>query len=307
MVNLTEISDEFIEYCRAKNLSEHTLRAYRQDLNDFLIWGGKCAHQNPFAKDTMMGWMMDMRERGLGPASIKRRIACLKVLCRWLEEDERIEDNPFHKFRANVRLPRRLPRNLYHEELKVLFGSRSVEGHEHFGATMSLILELLFTTGIRVGELCQVRIHDINLGGNSIAIQGKGNRERRVFLVDDIIKCQIKAYYKVREQLTPRTDGLLLTTRGTAITPDYVRRMLRKHVENLKLKRRITPHMLRHSAATQLLESGVDIRFVQKLLGHASISTTEIYTHVSDSRLQEAIRTANPRSQLDEHRIGLEP
>jgi len=297
-MNLKEISDDFVEYCQAKNLSEHTLRAYRQDLNDFQAWGKTYAEQNPFAKEVMMGWMMDMRERGLGPASIKRRIACLKVLCRWLEENERIEENPFHKFRANVRLPRRLPRNLSHEELKVLFGSRTVGNHEPRRATMSLILELLFTTGIRVGELCQIRVQDVNLGGNSIVIQGKGNRERRVFLVDDIINCQILAYYNVRKKLTPLTDGLLLTTRGTTITPDYVRRMLRKHVESLNLKRRITPHMLRHSAATQLLESGVDIRFVQKLLGHASISTTEIYTHVSDPRLQEAIRTANPRSQI---------
>jgi len=295
---LNTITNDFIEHCRTKSLSEHTFRAYRQDLNDFQRWVARSAAENPFSKDAITGWMMDMRDRGQAPASIKRRIACVKVLCRWLEDEERLDDNPFHKMRATVRLPRRLPRNLKRDELQALFGPRWCGSDGFRSATLSLALELLFTTGVRVGELCQIRIQDIDLGAGSIAIKGKGNRERRVFLVDDKIKHQITAYIKRRNKLSTRPDELLVSARGTSATPDYIRRIIHQHVDKLELRRRITPHMLRHSAATQLLENGVDIRLVQKLLGHASISTTEIYTHVSDTCLQDAIRAANPRGRI---------
>ena len=298
-MTLNLITTDFIEHCRTKSLSEHTYRAYRQDLNDFQRWASQHNAENPFTKDAITAWMMDMRDRGQAPASIKRRVACIKVLCRWLEDEERLDDNPFHKMRATVRLPRRLPRNLNRDELQALFGPRWRNNNGFRAATLSLALELLFTTGVRVGELCQIRIQDIDLGSGTIAIKGKGNRERRVFLVDNKIKSQISAYIKRHNKLQIQPDELLVSVRGTPATPDYIRRIIHQHVENLELTRRITPHMLRHSAATQLLENGVDIRFVQKLLGHASISTTEIYTHVSDTCLQDAIRAANPRGRIE--------
>ncbi len=292
------IANEFIEHCRAKDLSDHTVRAYRQDLNDLLAWIARNAGAFLFTKEAITAWITDMRNRGQAPTSIKRRVACVKVLCRWLEDEERLDDNPFHKLRISIRLPRRLPRNLKQNELKVLFGNGQRNETEVRINTLSLALELLFTTGVRIGELCKIRIQDIDLTAGTIAVKGKGNRERRVFLVDDVIKRQVATYIKRRNKLVFETDRLLITTRGGPASPGYIRKMLHKHVETLKLERRITPHMLRHSAATQLLETGVDIRFVQKLLGHASISTTEIYTHVSDTSLQDAIRAANPRGRI---------
>ena len=298
---LNTITIEFLDHCRTKDLSDHTLRAYRQDLNDFQKWSAREKPINWFSKETIIAWMADMRERNLAPASIKRRIACLKVICRWLEDEERISDSPFHRLRATVRLPRRLPRNLSQDELMSLFGARDVLGGkepEFRAATLSLALEILFTTGIRVGELCSIQLNDLDLNDGVITIQGKGNRERRVFLVDAEIKELVRAYIKRRTETLPRTDTLLVTRRGTPVTPDHIRKSLHRHIEGLGFSRKITPHMLRHTAATQLLENGVDIRFVQKLLGHASISTTEIYTHVSDAKLRDVIRTANPRRLL---------
>lgn len=297
-MHLQIISNEFLDHCKHKDLSNYTLRAYRQDLNDFNKWTARSDTENWVSKDSITNWMTDMRNRGLAPATVKRRIACLKVLCRWLEDEERIPNNPFHRLRATVRLARRLPRNLTHAELKSLLGTNDVldEGRPNFQAnTLTLALELLFTTGIRIGELCSIHLNDIDLGSGIILIKGKGNRERRVFLVDDNIKKRIKAYLKRRSQTIPSTNTLLVTRRGNPISPDLIRKSLHQRTESLGLPRKITPHMLRHTAATQLLENGVDIRFVQKLLGHASISTTEIYTHVSDTKLQEAIKTANPR------------
>ncbi len=301
-MHLNIIITEFLGHCRTKDLSKHTLRAYRQDLGDFQKWVIRDDPENQFSREAMVAWISDMRERNLAPASVKRRVACLKVLLLWLEDEEKITDNPFHRLRATVRLPRRLPRNLTQDELSALFGTRVANGCEESGirnATLDLALELLFTTGIRIGELCSIQLQDIDFSSRIIAIKGKGNRERRVFLVDDQIKEQIIAYTKRRSETTPRTNVLLVTQRGTPATPDHIRKNLHQRIEGLNLPRKITPHMLRHTAATQLLENGVDIRFVQKLLGHASISTTEIYTHVSDVKLQDAIRAANPRRLLE--------
>ena len=300
-MKLKTITDDFLANCQAKGLSPHTIRAYRQDIRDLSNWMARENLEPPFTKDIVLHWIEDMRARDLAPASLKRRLACLRVLCRWLEGESRVSENPFHRLRTPIRLPKRLPRNLSVGELKTLFG-RGEPGHricpDFRQKTLGLALDLLFCTGVRIGELCGIRLQDIDLASGVIAIRGKGNRERRVFLVDERIKGLVSDYMARREAIAPTTNVLLATPHATAATPDYIRKTLHGYTETLSMPRRITPHMLRHTAATQLLDAGVDIRFVQKLLGHASISTTEIYTHVSDQSLQNAIRTANPRRRI---------
>jgi integrase/recombinase XerD len=323
-MDLGSVVDEFLAAGQARGLSDHTLRAYRQDLTAFRRWARQTAPDPLFGKDAVLDWIAAMRAQGYAAATIKRRLACLKVLCRWLEDEERLGDNPFHRLRATIRLPHRLPRNLKAEEIRALLpsdtrpaGARTGHGPggetggettagagdahphpSHSAATLSLALELMFTTGVRVGELCSVRLRDIDLAAGAIAIRGKGNRERHVFLVDDAVTAQLRAYIASRRPAVPDLDSLLLTPRGLAADPNHIRRLLHRHASDLKLSRRITPHMLRHTAATELLRCGVDIRLVQKLLGHASISTTEIYTHVSDSTLSTTLRKVNPRGRL---------
>ena len=300
-MSLTKIGDKFLIHCRARGLSLHTVRAYRQDIHDLAAWMFRKEHEPPLTKDIVLLWVEDMRARNLAPASIKRRLACLKTLYRWLESEGRLTKSPFHSLSTSIQLPKRLPRHLTHSELKTLFeGDRPrLQVRSDFKcATLNLALELLFITGVRVGELCNIRLQDIDFASGFVAIRGKGNRERRVFLVDEQIKSLIADYIERRAEMSPVTDVLLVTSRATAASPDFIRKTLHNYTKTLFMPRRITPHMLRHTAATQLLESGVDIRFVQKLLGHASISTTEIYTHVSDNSLREAIRSANPRRRL---------
>jgi site-specific recombinase XerD len=300
-MDFSRLRDEFLRHCQIKNLSPHTMRAYKQDLNDFAAWLAQHDGANAFSKDTVAGWLSAMRERGLSPASIKRRVACLKVLCRWLEESAGLETSPFRGWRTNIRMRKRLPKNLSRTELKAVLGLSRKDPFAVLGfnaATLKLALELLFCTAIRVGELCSITLASIDLAHGTIAINGKGNRERQVFLVDDRVVEFVRHYLGRRQAVSPKTEALLVTTRGAPLTPDAIRRRLRRHAEKMGLERRVTPHMFRHTAATELLESGVDIRFVQKLLGHASISTTEIYTHVSNRSLKEAIRTANPRARL---------
>lgn len=300
-MNLKNLTTEFLSHCQTKNLSLHTLRAYRQDLRDLVTWMRGSEHEHPFTKTAIVDWIDDMRARALSPTTIKRRLACLKVMCRWLEDEERLEDNPFHRLRTPIKLSKRLPRHLTSGELKILFGGLNARNDvlpDFRRVTLGLALEILFMTGVRVGELCGIRLQDIDLASGTIMVHGKGNRERRVFLVDKQIKSFITTYLKHRQALSPQSDVLLVTNRGNAVSPDYIRKCLHKHANARSLHRRVTPHMLRHSAATHLLENGVDIRFVQKLLGHASISTTEIYTHVSDTSLRMAVQAANPRRQF---------
>lgn len=287
----------FLDHCRSKGLSAHTLMAYRQDLSDYAHWLDGKRVSMPFEKDAISDWVLALQDRGMAAASIKRRIACLKVMCRWLEDEECIDTSPFHRMRLNIRLPRRLPKNLHHEELRALFETArrpppSVVS-QMVQSTLQVAVELMFTTGVRVGELCTIRVQDIDFAQGGISIRGKGNRERRVFFVDDDMRALVRTYLNLRTATRPGGDTLLVTRLGTSVTPDYIRRHLKTLAERAGLKRPVTPHMLRHSAATELLENGVDIRFVQKLLGHSSISTTEIYTHVSDTSLRTAIQSAN--------------
>ncbi len=299
-MNLQEVTAQFLDYCQGKGLSDHTLRAYRQDLTHYQEWAAKKEDLDPFGKASITGWMLHQQKQGMAPASIRRRVACLKVLFRWLDED--LEDfvNPFHKLRATVQIPKRLPRNLKADELKKLLNppdepGPTVSRTDFPRLTLKLAIEILFTTGIRVGELCTITLPDINLPEETIAIKGKGNRERIVFLVDSEIATLLKNYIHLRKTTAPKTDHLLVTTTGSPAKPDYIRRHLHKLTKQTGLLRKITPHMLRHSAATQLIENGVDIRFVQKLLGHSSISTTEMYTHVTNSVLHQSVRRANPK------------
>ena len=286
--------------CRARGLSDHTLRAYRQDFRALAGWCAEIGREPAVERGLLLDWMEAMRARNLHPASIKRRIACMKGFGRWLEAEGHVAENPMQAWRTVIRLPKRLPRALPKAELRALLevSIPDAESDSFEQCTLDLAIALLFTTGVRVGELCGIRLDDIDRKSGVIAIRGKGNRERRVFLVDVDTQRQLSAYLARREALVPLTECLFLDRKGNALRPDGVRRLLHRRVADLELGRRVTPHMLRHSAATQLLENGVDIRLVQKLLGHASISTTEIYTHVSDGNLQTAIRNANPRGRL---------
>ncbi len=302
-MDFSGLANDFFAHCRRKGLSEHTLRAYRRDLDDYSVWLMRCEALDPFEKDVVSLWISDLRERQLAAASIKRRLACLKVMFAWLEHEERIDFNPFHKLKTPIRLPRRLPRDLSKQELRALLdcAAREADARPHAvgRATLRLALEILFATGVRIGELCAIRLNHIDSQSGGLRIHGKGNRERRVYLIGNDLLPMLKDYQKLRDIIArPNTDHLLVSASGAPIRPDYTRRRLHKLAEQAGIERRVTPHMLRHSAATQLLETGMDIRFVQRLLGHSSISTTEIYTHVTDESLRTALSKAGHRGRV---------
>ena len=253
----------------------------------------------------------------LKETSVKRRIACLKVMFRWFEINEIIELNPFHRLDTRIRLPKRLPRGLTRKEIRNLikaptkdlgFNNGSIYKHNknnhflcngkfsHF--TTLVAIEVLFSTGMRVGELAGIELKDIDLDEDTISIIGKGDRERRVFIPDKEVKGLIESYISVRKLRNPETSTLLINGRNKPASTQYIRKLIRIAGETAGIRQRITPHMLRHSTATHLLEEGVDIRQVQRLLGHQSIATTQIYTQVTDSSLKAAICKAHPRKKI---------
>ena len=288
----------FSNFCIRQGLSPHTIRAYRSDLQDFQKWRSSQDYQI-LDRETLGAWLEEMRNRNYTPATIKRKLATIKVALNWLEAMNFIKKNPFHGFKILLKLPKKLPRALSRSNLSALFrqAEQDVQNQACLRTkTIRLALELLFVTGIRVGELCSIKLQDIDLDSGVIKVNGKGSRERQVYVVNDNSLLLLSKYTKERATYRPSTNTILLTSRGSAATPDFIRRNLHCLARHAGIKSRVTPHMLRHSAATQLLEQGVDIRYVQRLLGHSSISTTEIYTHVSNASLKACLKQADPRA-----------
>lgn len=286
----------FLDHCRiAKRLSPHTLRAYGADFRDFLGFLGADAVLPEIDREKLRAYSRHLFERRLKEASVRRRLATLKVFFQWLETEEAIALTPFHRLGITVRQPHRLPRALTVQEMRKLLRRAAFEA-EHGGfdrRLMHFLVAVLFSTGLRVSELASVDLRDVVAEEGLIQVRGKGNRERRVYLSGTEAKRCLAEYLKARRRLVCDATRLMVTQEGFPIGPQTIRRRLISLARRAGIERRVTPHMLRHTAATQLVEAGVDIRFVQKLLGHASIATTQIYTQVSDSSLRSTLEKAN--------------
>ena len=299
MIDLVVETTVFLRHCRRdRDLAANTIKAYRQDLGDLGRYLSENAAQSPLTPTGLAAFAEWLTiERRLAPATVKRRLACLRAMFSWCERRGIIEASPFRTAEVRVRLPKRLPRCLTAAELRHLFQVRQTSGSQ-----MALAVLLLFTTGMRVSELTSLTVEDVDLERRTLRVRGKGNRERQVFLTSAEVVSELKTFMKERALFKAApTEPLLRGRTGLRLSTNAVRHGLHRLTATAKITRRITPHMLRHSAATSLLEAGIDIRFVQRLLGHRSISTTEIYTHVSDERLKQAVLKANTLGRL---RVG---
>jgi integrase/recombinase XerD len=201
----------------------------------------------------------------------------------------------FSNWRLDIPRRKRLPRALTRSEVSSLLVSLpSVASSARVEKpSLEIAVRLMVSTGIRVGELCRLRIEDVAPDGSSLRVHGKGARDRIAYISDVSLRLGLARLAK-RNAVPARGGALFLNRYGSPMRPQSIRSKLRRHAADIGLVRRVTPHMLRHSAATLLIEQGVDIRFVQRLLGHSSIATTEIYTHVSD----EALRTTLERADI---------
>jgi integrase/recombinase XerD len=296
--------EEFLHYCAVeRQLSAHTIQAYTADLSDVRKWLKSDVAVTEITTAKLKDYLQDMvARRKLAVSTVRRRFACLRALFRRIADHDRT-DNPLLAWRPLLPRRKRLPRTLSRTEASFLLSER-VASRPRFSeseATLRTIVRLLIVTGMRVGELCKLRLEDISPDCTTFRIHGKGARDRVAYVTDVGVRKEVSAILELRRNSASTPAALFLNRYGAPIRPQSVRSRLRRLAKEAGLERRVTPHMLRHTAATLLIETGVDIRFVQRLLGHSSIATTEIYTHVCDEALRLTLERANVLGALISH------
>lgn len=314
-----DASMRFLTHCRVgRNLADNSLKAYRTDLREFLAFLEKRDPPRTTADAISPDDLRDysrhlLDDRGLKQSTVRRRLASVRSMCSWLEREGQFPASPFRRLDLRIRVPEQIPRDLNASEVrKLLIHLYAVAGFPevrritplpanlkaaHFRALTTLTsVEILLSTGLRISELCNLELRHVDLSSGTFTVMGKGSRVRCVFLTEPNIRALCRRYTKARATRPAATDRLLVTTRGAPASDQHVRRLITRAAASAGLPRRITPHMLRHSCATALLEAGLDVRFVQRLLGHRSILTTQLYAHVHDASLKRALERAAPNS-----------
>ena len=284
----------FLDHLRnARRYSPRTVEAYRRDLADFEAFLAPRMEGAPRAEtigeEDVRAYLRELTRRGLSARTVARRLATLKSFRRYLKARgvDGVQVGPDLK---GPRLPRRLPPFLSEEDLQRLLDGPGWE-ETRCPERDRAILEMLYGTGIRLGELVGLRVRDLNAGG-ILQVRGKGNRERRV-PVGEAALAAVAAYRATLPAGPP--DAPLFPGRKGALSPRTVQRIVTGHLRRIARRARLSPHLLRHSFATHLLDRGAELRSVQELLGHASLASTQVYTHITMERLRTAHAQAHPR------------
>ena len=284
-----QILSEYLEYIEIeKGLSSNSIAAYRCDLTDYLNF---CNYNNKTvyttSRNDLNKYILNLREKKYNPRSIVRKIASLRGFFKWLSANSYIKINPAQTI-EQPKIPKRLPKVLTLEEIKLIF-------KYNLNDTEMIITELLYDCGLRVSELTNLCIKDINIKSKYVECFGKGSKERIVPFGQKAQKALIN-YLKHRETIIAKNKlhdekKLLLKDNGKRINRQDVYNFIHKLGE--KINKHISPHTLRHTFATHLLENGADLRIVQELLGHSDVSTTQLYTHITKKRLKEVYFAIN--------------
>lgn len=291
---------ELQEYCDylqyQKNYSEYTIENYCSDIIQYLDYlTSEGINFKKIEYSDLRFYLMYLKEeKNENNSSIDRKLSALRGFYRFLAT-EKITDNNAFSLVTGLKKEKKLPRYFEYNELEELF--KVPDLRTALGQRDRLILEMLYATGLRVGELVSVKVGDIDLGSRVILVVGKGNKERRVTYGDychDALKLYLSdGYLKLNKN---GSDYLFLNNNGEVITERGIRYVLDQVIKKTSLNKSISPHVLRHSFATHLLNEGCDLLTVQKLLGHESISATQIYTHVTTERLKEVYYNSFPRA-----------
>jgi integrase/recombinase XerD len=285
----------FLHHCRTeKGLAENSLRAYRRDLTNFSNFLAGL----PFRVVTLAilrSYLDDLRRKKLSNRSIARQVTTLRGFFGFLTEEGEVANNPAELLSA-PKFGSSLPKYLSAEQVDGLLAAP--EGNARTGLRDHAMLDLLYATGLRVSELIQLRVSDLDDSQGIVRVIGKGNKQRLVPVGRDALKSIESYLLDQRPQLLKGrvSPYLFVTARGTRMTRQGFWKLLRGHGKSAGVFRNLSPHVLRHTFATHLLEGGADLRSVQTMLGHADIGTTQIYTHVMRSRLRHIVDQHHPRS-----------
>lgn len=292
--------ENYLTVCQdLKGLSPLTLKAYKIDLKQFNAF---MQHKECLSKECMIEYI-DMLHKQYKPKSTKRKIACIKALYHYLEMENIIILNPFHKIKIKYKEPIVLPKTIpiFNVEIIIRYAYQ-----QHYAAITDyqketslrniLILELLFSTGMRVSEVSNLKAKSIDLKSKNIYIYGKGSKERIMCLANNSIAKLLEQYLKIRKD---NSEYLFTNKLGNPYSDQSIRNMVNDYAKAAGVEMHITPHMFRHTFATALLEEDVNIRYIQQLLGHSSIVTTQIYTHISTNKIRHILEDKHPRNRFN--------
>lgn len=301
MIDLSIQVTAFLDYCRnRKALSNKTIKAYSVDLKQFSQFTNQT-----YSKNEICDYISHLHN-SFKPKTVRRKIATLKAFTHYLMIEEIIDINPFTKietsFREPIVLPKTIPLNIIKDILSTAYSSLSQISSDYQRKTAVrdiAVLELLFATGARVSEICSLKPSDVNLSDHTVKFNGKGSKERIIQIENKSVQKAVNEYRKLFDKDIKSSDYFFVNRLHNRLSEQSVRTMINKYVESAKISIHITPHMFRHSFATLLLEEDVDIRYIQKLLGHSSITTTQIYTHVSMSKQKEILSSKHPRNKIN--------
>lgn len=280
-----------------RNVSTHTMDAYKRDINQYLMYLGDLDIKNlSDVKSThIRDYIRVLSDGGMAPASISRIISSIRTYYRFLSSENILDENPVLLIN-NPKLPKKLPDVLSEKEISLIINA--IQESSQFYQRDKAIIELLYSCGIRVTELCNLEMSNLFIDEDLIRVMGKGNKERLLPLgarskkyLDDYIKHSRNSHIK-----KSGSSFVFVSRNGNQLTRAMINIILNKWTQVSGLKKSVSPHKLRHSFATHLLEGGADLRFVQALLGHSDISTTQIYTHIDKHYLKEVYKIHHPRS-----------
>ena len=302
---MNELEKEYLENFKTylsieKNFSEHTILAYTSDLTSYLLWLNSTSCLNvDFNK--LREYLHFIQKFEYKKTTIARKIAAIRTFYKFLYREHLIDNNPATSLTAPKK-PKSLPKFLTPDEVEQILNNVKIETPAGF--RNRVILELLWATGMRVSELSNLNFGDLNLEENEIRVFGKGAKERIVLITERAKKYLIQYINSARKLIAPEyntneindTTPLFINNTGFRLQNKTIRTVINQTVEKIQLPKKVTPHVFRHSFATKLIENGADLRIVQELLGHAGISNTQIYTHISMKHMQEVYNTVHPHS-----------
>lgn len=303
-LNFEQLTQNYFNHCKyEKGLDEKTIKAYKIDLAQYISTSSD--PNTLFTKEHLQLYIAELHSK-YAIKSVKRKIASLKAFFNYLEYEDVSPSNPFSRIRLKLHepflLPRTIPLSTINTLLTCVYQRLSVEHNESCRYKTTLrdvaVMELLFATGMRISELCSLHDCDVNLDDGIIRIYGKGSRERLIQIGNREVLSAVNSYRYAFGPQIEETGWFFLNRLGNRLSDQSVRFMINKYCQVAGIQMHITPHMFRHSFATLLLEEDVDIRYIQKLLGHSSITTTQIYTHVSSKKQKDILATKHPRNKI---------
>ncbi len=289
--------DHFIEYLSfEKKYSPHTTRAYQDDLNSFQAFCNAIFENQQLIDvnySQIRSWIVEMVGQNISNRTINRKISSLKTFYKFLIKTKQLEESPLLKHQA-LKVSKRVQVPFSEKEINEVINK--LDGNDDFESVRNkLIVELLYSTGMRRAELIEIKIGAIDFSNAMLKVLGKRNKERYIPLLKSVQQT-LKIYIEKRKDIASDGDYLFITKKGNKIYPNFVYRIINDYFSSVSSKVKKSPHVMRHSFATHLLNEGADLNSVKELLGHSSLASTQIYTHSSLSELKKVYNQAHPRS-----------